>query len=170
MESYNPAVSSSIDRTTTIAPRAFSKTIAVTYVGLGLFGLIFLIVTVIDLQQAAVSRVPGLLIPCAVLLILGFAFMCVILALHHRRNWARHAAASFWLLCLIWTASTIVRNGFHPEPARGPLQFSNADQLAGARLAALATPYFMAMLEAAALYCLLRKPSVVNQFKSLGQP
>jgi len=143
MESHGPTASSSVASTTTIAVRvrAFSKTIAVTYVGLGLFGLILLITSLYDLRQAVVSRLPLLLIPCAVLLSLGIGFMYVMLALHQRRNWARHAAVSFWLLCLIWTAFTIVRNGLHPQPAPGPLQYSNADQLAGARFAALVTPY-----------------------------
>jgi len=109
------------------------------------------------------------LISGAVLLSLGIGFMYVMLALHQRRNWARHAAVSFWLLCLIWTAFTIVRNGLHPQPAPGPLQYSNAEQLAGARFAALAIPYFMAIVESAAMYCLLRKANVVNQFKRPGQ-
>jgi hypothetical protein len=100
----------------------------VTYVGLGLFGLILLIMSLYDLHQAVVSRLPLLLISCAVLLSLGIGFMYVMLALHQRRNWARHAAVSFWLLCLIWTAFTIVRNGLHPQPAPGPLQYSNAEQ------------------------------------------
>jgi hypothetical protein len=165
MESHGTTASSSATSTTTIAVRAFSKTIAVTYVGLGLFGLILLITSLYDLHLAVVSRLPLLLITCVVLLSLGIAFMYVILALHQRRNWARHAAVSFWLVCLIWTAFTIVRNGLHPQPAPGPLQYSNAEQLAGARFAALVTPYFMAILESTAIYCLLRKANVVNQFK-----
>jgi hypothetical protein len=91
------------------------------------------------------------------------------LALHQRRNWARLAAVSFWLLCLIWTAFTIARNGLHPQPASGPLQYSNAEQLAGARFASLVIPYFMAVLESTATYCLLRKANVVNQFKRPDQ-
>src|SRR2546423_381473 len=141
MESHGPTASSSVASTTTIAVRAFSTTIAVTYVGLGLFGLILLITSLYDFHQAVVSRYPLLLVPCAVLLSLGIGFMYVILALRQRRNWARHAAVSFWLLCLIWTAFTIVRNGLHPQPAPGPLQYSNSEQLAGARFAALVTPY-----------------------------
>jgi hypothetical protein len=78
------------------------------------------------------------------------------------------SAVSFWLLCLIWTAFTIVRNGLHPQPAPGPLQYSNAEQLAGARFLALLIPYLMAILESTAMYCLLRKANVVNQFKSLA--
>jgi hypothetical protein len=140
MESHGTTASSSATSTTTIAVRAFSKTIAVTYVGLGLFGLILLITSLYDLHLAVVSRLPLLLITCVVLLSLGIAFMYVILALHQRRNWARHAAVSFWLVCLIWTAFTIVRNGLHPQPAPGPLQYSNAEQLAGARFAALGPP------------------------------
>jgi hypothetical protein len=169
MESHGPTASSSVASTTTIAVRAFSKTIAVTYVGLGLFGLILLITSQFYLYRAVVSRLPLLLIPYAVLLSFGIGFILVILALHQRRNWARHAAVSFWLLCLIWTAVTIVRNGLHPEPTPGPLQYSNAQQLAGARLSALVTPYFMAILELTAVYCLLRKANVVNQFKRPGQ-
>lgn len=168
MESYGSAESSSAASTTTIAVRTFSKSIAVTYVGLGFFGLTLLITGLYDLRQAVASRLSLLLIPCAVLLHLGIGFMYVIFALHHRRNWARHIAVSFWMLCLIWTAFTIVRNGLHPEPARGPLQYSNAEQVAGARFAALVAPYFMAMLESAAMYCLLRKPNVVSQFRSPG--
>jgi hypothetical protein len=165
MESHGLTASSNVASTTTIAVRAFSKTIAVTYVGLGLFGLFFLIMSVYGLHQAVVLRLPLLLIRCAVILSLGIGFMYVILALHQRRNWARHAAVSFWLLCLIWTAFTIVRNGLHPQPAPGPLQYSNAEQLAGARSAALMIPYFMAILESTAMCCLLRKANVVNQFK-----
>jgi hypothetical protein len=127
MESYGPVASSSVVSTTTIAVRAFSKTIAVTYVGLGFFCLILLATSLYDLYQAVVSRLPLLLIPCAVLIGLGIGFMYVMLALHQRRNWARHAAVSFWLLCLIWTASKIVRNGLHPQPPPGPLQYSNAE-------------------------------------------
>jgi hypothetical protein len=169
MESQGRTATSSVAPTTTITVRAFSKTIVVTYVGLGIFGLILLIASLHDLHQAVVSRLPLLLIPCAVLLGLVIGFIYVMLALHQRCNWARHAAVSFWLLCLIWTAFTIVRNGLHPEPAPGPLQYSNAEQLAGARFAALVTPYFMAILESTATYCLLWKANVVNQFKSLGE-
>jgi hypothetical protein len=168
MESHVPAASTSVAATTTSAVRAFSKTIAVTYVGLGVFGLIFLITSLYDLHLAVVSRLPLLLIPCAVLLSLVIGFIYVVLALHERRTWARYAAVSFWLLCLIWTAFTIVRNGLHPRPAPGPFQYSNADQLAGARFAALVIPYFMAILESTALYCLSRKANVVNQFKRPG--
>jgi hypothetical protein len=167
MGSQGPTASSSIAATTTIAVRAFSKTIAVTYVGLGIFGVILLITSLYDLRLAVASRSPLLLIPCAVLLSLVIGFISVVLALHQRRNWARYAAVSFWLLCLIWTAFTIGRNGLHPEPARGPLQYSNAEQLAGARFAALVIPYFMAILESTAIYCLLRKANVRNQF---GRP
>ena len=97
MESHDPTASSTVASTTTIAVRAFSKTIAVTYVGLGLFGFILLITSLYDLRQAVVSRLPLLLIPCAVLLSLGAGFIYVMLALHQRRNWARHVAVSFWL-------------------------------------------------------------------------
>jgi len=169
MEGHGPSTSSSVASTTTIAVRAFSKTIAVTYVGLGLFGLISLIASLNVLYKAVALQLPWLLIRCAVLFSLGIGFMYVILALHQRRNWARHAAVSFWLLCLIWTAFTIVRNGLHPEPPPGPLQYSNAAQLAGARFSTLVTPYFMAILESTAAYFLLTKANVVNQFKRPGQ-
>jgi hypothetical protein len=165
MQSHGPAASSSVASTTTIAVRAFSKTIAVTYVGLGLFGLFFLVTSFYGLYQAVVSRLPMFLIPGAVALSLGIGFIYVMWALYERHNWARHAAVSFWLLCLIWTSFRIVRNGLHPQPPTGPLQYSNAEQLAGARFTTLVTPYFMAMLELAAIYCLLRRAKVVNQFK-----
>ena len=165
MESRGPTASSSVASTTTTAVRAFSKTIAMTYLGLGLFAYFFLAATLIGVHQVVVSQHPSLLIPCAVLLSLAIGFICLILALHQRRNWARHAAVSFWLICLIWTAFTIVRNGWHPQPAPGPFQYSNEEQLAAARFAALVIPYFMAILESTAMYCLLRRANVVNQFK-----
>jgi hypothetical protein len=168
MESHGPATSSSGVSTTTIAARAFSKTIAMTYVGLGLFGLIFVISSLRDLHQAVMLRMPLLLIPCAVLLGLGAGCIYVMWALRQRRHWARLAAVSFWLVCLIWTADTIVRNGLHPQPAPGPLQYSNAEQLAGARFTALVLPYVMAILASTAMYCWLRKASVVNQFIRRG--
>jgi hypothetical protein len=166
MESHGPTASSSVASTSTIPVRAFSKTIAVTYVGLGLFGLILLIASLYDLHQSVVSRLPLLLILSAVLLSLVLGCMYIMLALHQRRNWARYAAVSFWLLCLLWTAFTILRNGLHPQPAPGPLQYSNAEQVTGARFAALLTPYFMAILESTATYCLLRRARVVNQFEN----
>ena len=152
-----------MDSQGSIAVRVFSKTIAVTYVGLGFFGILLLIASLSGLYHA-VTRSPLVLIRCALLLSLGLGFVYVMLAIHQRRSWARYVAASFWMLCLIWTSFTIVRNGSHPEPAPGPLKYSNADQLSGARLSALVTPYFMAIIESVTLYCLLRKASVVNQF------
>ena len=169
MENEGPTASSRVASTTTIAVRTFSKTTAATYVGLGLFSLILLMTSLVDLYRAVISRLLLLLIPCVVLLSLAIGFIYVMLALHERRNWARHAAVSFWLLCLIWTAFTIVRNGLHPEPPPGPLQYSNAAQLAGARFSTLVTPYFMAILESTAAYFLLTKANVVNQFKRPGQ-
>ena len=147
MESVGPIASSNVASTTTIAVRAFSKTIAVTYVGLGFFALILVITKTNDLRQAMVSRSPLLLMTCALLLSVGMGFMYVMLALHQRHNWVRHAAVSFWLLCLIWTVFSIVRNGLHPQPSPGPFQYSNAEQLAGARFATLLMPYFMAILK-----------------------
>lgn len=164
MESYSSTASSSAASTTGIAVRTFSKTVAVTYAGLAPFAFMFLIIGFYDLLQAWASRLLLLLIRCGLLLGLGAGFIYVMLALHRRRNWARYVAVSFWLLCLIWTAHTIVRNGLHPEPEAGPLKYSNAAQLAGARFAALVVPYFMAILESTAMYCLLRKASVVKQF------
>ena len=169
MEDCSPTASASAASPTTIAVRAFSKTIAVTYLGLGLFGLIFLITSLYDLRQAVVSRLPLLFIPCAALLNLSIGFIYVIFALHRRRKWARYAAVSFWVLCLIWTALAIIRNGLHPQPAAGPLQYSNADQLAGARFATMVIPYFIAALESTAIYCLLRRANVVNQFEGSTQ-
>jgi len=52
MEGHGPSTSSSVASTPTIAVRAFSKTIAVTYVGLGLFGLISLIASLNVLYKA----------------------------------------------------------------------------------------------------------------------
>lgn len=165
MESHDPTASTSVAPSPTIAVRTFSKVIALTYVGLGFFGLIFLISSLYQLIQAVASRRPLLLIACTAYLSLGIALTYLVFALRERRKWARHAAVSFWLICLIWSVLTIVRNGSHPEPAPGPLQYSNAEQLAGARFAELWTPYFMTILESTAIYCLLRKANIVNQFK-----
>ena len=151
-----------------IAARAFSKTIAMTYVGLAFFSAIFFISSLSDFQHALASRSLWLLILCVALFNLGIGFLYVTWALRQRRQWARHAAVSFWALCLIWTAVTMVRNGLHPPPAAGPFQYSNADQVAGARFAALAMPYLLAIVESAAIYCLLRKGKVVNQFRTRG--
>jgi hypothetical protein len=83
------ATASSIASTTTLAVRAFSKTIAVTYVGLGVLCVKFLKSSFYYFHLAVGSRLPLFLIPCAVLLTLGIGFMYVILALHQRHNWAR---------------------------------------------------------------------------------
>jgi hypothetical protein len=166
MESHGPTASNAAS---TITVRAFSKTVAVTYIGLGLFGLVFLINSLLNLRETLVSRSPLFLIRFAVLLILAGGLMYVMLALHQRRNWARNASVLFWLLCLIWSASAIVRNGLHPElgpePTIAALRYSNADQRAGGLLAQLVIPYFLAILESTAMYYLLRKASIVNQFK-----
>jgi hypothetical protein len=169
MESQGPTASSSIDSTTTIGVTAFSKTIALTYLGWGFFCLIFLMTGFYDLDRAVVMAKFPLMIPSALLLSLAIGFIYLILALHRRRNWARYAAVSFWLLCLVWTGYTIVRNGLHPEPPPGPLRYSNTAQLAGARKSALLTPYLMAILESTVADCLLQKVSVVNQFKKPDQ-
>jgi hypothetical protein len=97
MEGHGPTGPSSALATTTEV-RAFSKTILVTYVGLGLFAFLFLIGSLYDLYQAVTSKLPLLLIPCVVLLALSAGFIYVVLALHERRNWARYAVVSFWLL------------------------------------------------------------------------
>jgi hypothetical protein len=169
MESHGATASSGGASTTTIAPRAFSKTIAMTYVGLGFCCLTFLIASVYDLLRAVQSRLPLLLIPWAALLGSGIGLIYVMLALHQRRNWARLVATSFWLLCLIWTTFAIVRNGSHPEAPAGPFQYSNPEQLAGARFSTLVLPYFLALLESTAIFCLLRKANVVNQFRTPRQ-
>ncbi len=169
METGGPTASSSVTSTNRIAVKAFSKTIAVTYVGLGFFGIVFLIASLLNIRQAVLARSPLPWMWCAVLFCLGIGFIYVILALRQRHNWARYAALWFWLLCLVWTAFTIMQHGLHPEPSRGPFRYSNADQLAGARFAALVTPYLMAIVELTVIYCFLRKASVVNQFKRLGQ-
>src|ERR1700743_1000087 len=114
MKSHCATESSGGSSATNISIRTLSKTIAVTYVGLGLFGAIFLITGLYDLDRAVVLRLPSLLIPCVVFLTVGLGFIYVMLGLHQRCGWARRAAVCFWLLCLIWTASAIVRNGFHP--------------------------------------------------------
>ena len=169
MESDGPTASLADASTITTAGRAFSISIALTYLGLGYFGLLVLIASVLDLLQAVKSRAPLVLIYCPALLCLAGGVIYVMLALHQRRHWARLAAVAFWTICLIWTARTMARNGLHPEPAAGPLKYSNAEQLKGARRAALVSPYCMAILEMTALYGLLRKASVVNQFKAPGQ-
>ena len=168
MEIHGPTASASVVPTTTIAVRAFSKTIAVTYAGLGLFGLMSLTTSLAVLYKAVTSRLLLPLIPSTALLALGAGFMYLIMALHQRRNWARYVAVSFWLLCLLWTIFTIMQNGLHPEATAGPLKYSNADQLAGGRFAALVSPYVLAIVESTAMYCLLRKASVVNQFIGRG--
>src|SRR5580658_1022083 len=84
MESQGPTASSAAS---TITVRTFSKTVAVTYMGLGLFGLIFLINSLLNLRETLVSRSPLFLIRCAVLLILAGGFIYVMSALHQRRNW-----------------------------------------------------------------------------------
>lgn len=153
----------------TIVVRKFSKTLAVTYVCLGFFALLSLATSLYPLHQALVSRSPMLLIPATFVLILAAGFICVMLALHQRRNWARLAAVSFWMICLAWSTYSIVRNGLHPQPAAGPFQYSNAQQLAGARFFALVTPYFMALIESTAIYCLVRKADIVDQFINPSQ-
>lgn len=147
----------------------FSKTIALTYIGLGFWILVLLFTGVYDLSKVVAAHVPLLLIPCALLVGLALGLIYVISALHQRRAWARYAAIIFWGICLAWSAFTIVRNGRHPEPASGPFQYSNANQLAGARFAALMMPLFLAAVELTAIYCLVQKASVVNQFKGVAE-
>jgi len=150
-------------------PRNFSKTITATYAGLGFFGFCLLLAGFYGQYKAMVTRSLFLFILCALLLGLGIGFILVISGLHQRRNWARMAAVLFWLLCLVWTASRIVRNGLHPEAAPGPIPYSNAEQLAGARFTALVMPYLVGVFEITVMYCLLWKTSVVNQFKPRKQ-
>jgi hypothetical protein len=164
MESNDATASSSSPATSAVKVSAFSKAVALTYVVLSFSGLLLLFASLYHLKQVLASGLPLLLIARAAFFSLGISFLYVMLALHQRRNWARRAALSFWMLCLIWSTYAIVRNGVHPEPASGPLQYSNAAQVAGARFAALTMPYFMAVLEATAMYGLLREDGVVNQF------
>src|SRR6185503_3968285 len=117
---------------TTRITRRFSKTIAVTYVGMSLFGFAFLVT---GLRILLLGITSGSLLAvqfCALPLGLVFGFVYVMRALHQRRNWARQVALSLWLLCLIWSSYLIARNGLHPEPAEGPFRYTNEDQLAGA--------------------------------------
>lgn len=170
MDNSGPPNPSDIASTSTIAVRSFSKTIALTYVGLGLLGVLLPIRALNDFLRAIVSGSSMYLLSSAVALALGLGSLYLIFALRQRRNWARYAAVLFWVVCLIWTSYRIGRNGLHPEPPNpaGPLHYSNADQVAGARFSALTTPYFMAMLESIAVYCLLRKTSLVSQFTKPG--
>jgi hypothetical protein len=100
----------------------------------------------------------------------GLGLLYSVLALRHRRNWARYAAVVFWLLCLLWSVTAAIRNGLHPEPAKGYFEYSNEGELEGARLSTLVTPYVMAMLESAALYSLLWRARVVNRFATASAP
>ncbi len=164
MDIPDPSSSTEIQKAA-LPIRKFSKTIALTYIGLSFWILVALFTSIYDLSKVVASRAPLLLIACALLLGLVLGLTYVISALHQRRAWARYAAILFWMLCFGWSAVAIVRNGPNPEPTSGPLQYSNEDQRAGGRFAALAMPYFMALVESTAIYCLLRKASVVNQFK-----
>lgn len=165
MESNGSTAPSGVASPSTVGVRSFSNTIAATYVGVSFFGLLLLIASVFVFRRAMASPSPALFILSAIELNVGIGLLYVVVALRQRRTWARYAAVGFWALCLIWTGFTIVRNGLHPEPAAGPFEYSNADQLAGARFAAFATPYVLALVESAAIYCLLRRARVVNQFQ-----
>jgi hypothetical protein len=172
MERCDSTTSSGAATTNTIALAAFSLSIAVTYVGLGFFAVAFLAASLIRLYLTVAAGLPSLLISGAVFLSLGIGFIYVMWALRKRFNWARLACAAFWLLCLIWSALAIVRNGWDPEALSvpsGPLRYSNADQVLGARLAAFMIPYSTAVLESTAIYGLLRKASFVRQFKRSGE-
>ena len=148
-----------------MATRRFSKTITVTYLGLGLWALLFFFVGLWDLlQMARVGAVVAILVSFVLFSLVG-GIVYVMWGLHNRRRWARHVAMAFWLLCFIWSARSIVTNGLHPEPSPGPFLYSNEDQLAGARFVTLVVPYVMVVLELSAIYCLMRKASVVDQFK-----
>jgi hypothetical protein len=153
MDSPDSMHSSGASTTKTTAVARFSITVAVTYVGLGFFGLAFLVSSLSQLYRGAAVRSLWLWTSGAVFLCLGSAFLYVIRGLHRRLDWARLTGAIFWLLCLIWSVFAMVRNGLHPEvvsPPSGPLRYSNAEQVEGARLAALMTPYVMALVESAA--------------------
>ena len=131
---------------------------------MGFVGLVFLISGIRVLWQAATSNTPLLFIPYTIIVGLGLGFGYVMLALRHRRNWARHVAVVFWALGLAWSSYSILRNGLYPNPPTGPFTYDNDAQLAGARFATLVTPYFLAVGELSMIYCLLRKSSVVKQF------
>jgi len=155
---------SNVPSTSAVADRKFSKTVAVTYVFMGLFSLAFLFVGVSLLWRGAATVLPLNVVLYVLVTGVGFGFVVVIWALHQRRNWARHVAVWFWMICLIWSCYAIVRNGLHPEVPSGPFTYDNEAQLQGARLGTLATPYFLAIVELTSIYCLLTKRSVVNQF------
>jgi hypothetical protein len=158
MDSEGPSASS-VSSTTTLAVRAFSKTIAVTYVGLGVLCIKFLNSSLYYFHLA---------VEISIAIVLD----TVRCASHQRHNWARQAAVSFWLLCLVWTVSASTQNGLHPEPAKPAyawLEYSNEEQRAGGRFAELAEPYLMAILESSAIYCLLRRANLVHQFKAPGR-
>ena len=143
----------------------FSKAIAVTYIALGSFALLFSVAVYIAIWKAITSRQPPLLLSSGLALAMACGSAYIVWSLHRRRKWARYVALSFWALRLIWSLIAIVRNGPHPEPAKGPLKYSNEHQLAGARFAALWTPYILAIVESSAIYYLLRKRSIVHQFQ-----
>lgn len=147
--------------------RRFSKTIAVTYVALGFFGLLFLIAGLLGSLNAFASQQRLLLVRSAVLAVLAIGVLYEIVALHRRQDWARRVAIAFWFFCLIWSVSAIVRNGSNPPAPSGWFEYANQAQLEGARFSALATPYLMTLLELPAIYCLWRRPRIVNQFKRL---
>src|SRR5262245_60892051 len=149
MENYSPI--GPLSRPPTANGHRFSKTIAVTYVGMGFFALIAFIYSLIALVLAVKTGTPLLFLSSAVLVGFGTGFACVIWALHRRRNWGRRAAVLFWLLCLVWSSYSIVHNGLHPEPTPGPLRYENEDQLRGARFGAFVIPYLMAAIEVSAV-------------------
>ena len=165
MKNDSPSTLLSTPSGVSLRARRFSKTLTVTYLGMGWLTLLMMIAGLGTLRQAVTSGLSLLLLVPFVLLCLGVSIVYVMWALHMRRNWARYLAVSFWLLCLIGSSLAIVRNGLYPAPAEGPFKYSNEDQVAGARFAALVTPYFMVVVELSAMFCLLRKASVVNQFK-----
>jgi hypothetical protein len=144
--------------------RKFSKTIAVTYIALGSFALLFSVAGHVTIWKAITSGQPALLLSSLLSLGIagGFAYTAWSV---HRRRWARYVALSFWTLCLIWSITVIVRNGPHPEAIEGPMKYANEQERYGGRLGALWTPYIFALVESTAIYCLLRKRSIVDQFQ-----
>ena len=165
METDSPTAPDDAQQTVSAGTRRFSKTITLTYVGLGLFALLF-IASGIQIQwQALNSRVPLLIAGSLIAFGIGIGIICIMWGLHLRRNWARFLSVSYWLICVLWSVRSILRNGMHPDAPVGAFQYSNEAQLEGARFGALVTPYFMVVLELSAIYCLLRKDSVVNQFR-----
>lgn len=160
-----PPKASGVTPTSATVVGKFSKTLALTYMGQGFWSLILVIASLTTLHQALVTRRLMLLMPHLGLLGLSIALIYLMVALHRRRNWARYAAVIFWVLCLMASVITITRNGLYPEAPAGPLKYSNAAEISGARFATFVTPLLLVILESTAIYGLLFKSTLVAQFK-----